>query len=67
MQLLAAGYLKEEFHFTPYATISYIVPGQWGGAAGGGGLGGGAGCGGGEGLAPAARFSNGGGQEDSCY
>lgn len=25
--LLLDGYLKEDFHFTPYSTISYIVPG----------------------------------------
>ncbi|XP_038046923.1 ATP-dependent DNA helicase Q1-like [Patiria miniata] len=25
--LLLEGYLKEDFHFTPYATISYILPG----------------------------------------
>lgn len=26
--LLVDGYLKEDFHFTPYSTISYIVPGS---------------------------------------
>lgn len=27
IQLIIKGYLKEEFHFTPYSTISYLVPG----------------------------------------
>lgn len=27
INLVLEGYLKEEFHFTPYSTISYIVPG----------------------------------------
>lgn len=26
--LLLDGFLKEDFHFTPYSTISYIVPGM---------------------------------------
>ncbi|ODM89726.1 ATP-dependent DNA helicase Q1 [Orchesella cincta] len=26
--LIVNGYLKEEFHFTPYSTISYLVPGS---------------------------------------
>ena len=26
--LLVTGYLKEDFHFTPYSTISYIMPGE---------------------------------------
>lgn len=25
--LLIDGFLKEDFHFTPYSTLSYIVPG----------------------------------------
>lgn len=27
--LLIDGFLKEDFHFTPYSTISYIVPGKF--------------------------------------
>ena len=27
-KLLIEGYLKEDFHFTPYNTISYILPGS---------------------------------------
>ncbi|XP_042220423.1 ATP-dependent DNA helicase Q1-like [Homarus americanus] len=30
--LLIDGFLKEDFHFTPYSTISYIVPGPKAGA-----------------------------------
>lgn len=26
--LLLEGYLKEDFHFTPYNTISYLLPGR---------------------------------------
>lgn len=26
---LLQGYLKEDFHFTPYSTISYLVPGNY--------------------------------------
>lgn len=26
--LLVDGFLKEDFHFTPYSTLSYIVPGE---------------------------------------
>lgn len=26
--LTVDGFLKEDFHFTPYSTISYIVPGK---------------------------------------
>lgn len=26
--LLVDGFLKEDFHFTPYSTLSYIVPGM---------------------------------------
>jgi len=26
--LLLEGYLKEDFHFTPYNTISYLLPGD---------------------------------------
>lgn len=26
--LLVDGFLKEDFHFTPYSTLSYIVPGK---------------------------------------
>ena len=25
--MLLEGYLREDFHFTPYSTISYILPG----------------------------------------
>ena len=27
-KLLIEGYLREDFHFTPYSTISYILPGS---------------------------------------
>ena len=27
VQFLMKEYLKEDFHFTPYSTISYVVPG----------------------------------------
>ena len=27
--LLIDGFLKEDFHFTPYSTLSYIVPGMY--------------------------------------
>ncbi|ELT96261.1 hypothetical protein CAPTEDRAFT_131881 [Capitella teleta] len=27
MQLITNGYLKEDYHFTPYSTISYLIPG----------------------------------------
>ena len=27
-QVLFLGYIKEDFHFTPYSTISYLVPGR---------------------------------------
>ena len=26
--MLMRGQLKEEFHFTPYSTISYLIPGE---------------------------------------
>lgn len=26
--MLLQGYLKEDFHFTPYSTISYLLPGK---------------------------------------
>ena len=26
--MLIEGFLKEDFHFTPYSTISYLVPGE---------------------------------------
>lgn len=28
VMMLLNGYLKEDFHFTPYSTISYIVSGK---------------------------------------
>ena len=28
VQLILGGYLKEDFHFTPYNTISYLLPGN---------------------------------------
>ena len=29
VHLLLNGFLREDFHFTPYNTISYILPGMW--------------------------------------
>lgn len=26
--MIVSGYLKEDFHFTPYSTISYLLPGN---------------------------------------
>ena len=28
VELIMQDYLKEDFHFTPYSTISYVVPGE---------------------------------------